>query len=112
MSGWPPIPTIRRWSACAAMPASSTAHAKYQRLLDIAPSPANALEFCIGSLQEMLDGDVYETTRHFARLGAIAYVHFRNVRGKVPIMSRPSSTTAMSTWRKSFGSCATRASTG
>ncbi|CAN7440587.1 mannonate dehydratase [Neorhizobium tomejilense] len=60
------------------------AHAKYQRLLDIAPSPANALEFCIGSLQEMVDGDVYETTRHFARLGAIAYVHFRNVRGKVP----------------------------
>jgi mannonate dehydratase len=60
------------------------AHAKYQRLLDIAPSPANALEFCVGSLQEMVEGDVYETTRHFARLGAIAYVHFRNVRGKVP----------------------------
>jgi mannonate dehydratase len=59
-------------------------HAKYERLLEIAPSPANALEFCIGSLQEMEDGDVYETTRHFARRNAIAYVHFRNVRGKVP----------------------------
>ena len=32
----------------------------------------------------MPDGDIYETTRHFAREGAIAYVHFRNVRGKVP----------------------------
>lgn len=59
-------------------------HAKYERLLAIAPSPANALEFCIGSLQEMVDGDIYETTRRFARSGAIAYVHFRNVRGKVP----------------------------
>ncbi|WP_454856846.1 mannonate dehydratase [Rhizobium binxianense] len=59
-------------------------HAKYARLLEIAPSPANALEFCIGSLQEMVDGDVYETTRHFACRNAIAYVHFRNVRGKVP----------------------------
>lgn len=59
-------------------------HAKYERLLQIAPSPANALEFCIGSLQEMVDGDVYETTRRFARSGSIAYVHFRNVRGKVP----------------------------
>jgi mannonate dehydratase len=59
-------------------------HAKYDRLRAIIPSPANALEFCIGSLQEMPGGDIYETTRHFARERAIAYVHFRNVRGKVP----------------------------
>jgi mannonate dehydratase len=60
------------------------AHEKYDRLLAIRPSPANALEFCIGSLQEMAGGDVYATTRRLARDGAIAYVHFRNVRGKVP----------------------------
>lgn len=59
-------------------------HAKYGRLVDLVQSPANALEFCIGSLQEMPGGDIYETTRRFARLGKIAYVHFRNVRGKVP----------------------------
>ena len=59
-------------------------HAKYDRLLDLVPSPSNALEFCIGSLAEMVDGDIYEATRHFARRGALAYVHFRNVRGKVP----------------------------
>ena len=59
-------------------------HAKYDRLLSLAESPANALEFCIGSLAEMREGDVYETTRHFARRNSIAYVHFRNVRGKVP----------------------------
>ncbi|MQW59684.1 TIM barrel protein [Sinorhizobium meliloti] len=59
-------------------------HAKYDRLLSLVASPANALEFCVGSLAEMRDGDIYETTRHFARRNAIAYVHFRNVRGKVP----------------------------
>ena len=58
--------------------------AKYDRLLAIVDSPANALEFCIGSLQEMGGTDIYAVTRAFARRGRIAYVHFRNVRGKVP----------------------------
>ena len=57
---------------------------KYQRVLDIAPSRANALEFCLGSLQEMRDGNVYDAIAHYGRQNAIAYVHFRNVRGKVP----------------------------
>ena len=57
---------------------------KYDRLLAIVDSPANALEFCIGSLQEMPARDIYATTRRFARAGGIAYVHFRNVRGSVP----------------------------
>lgn len=57
---------------------------KYDRLLDLAPSKANALEFCLGSIQEMTTGNVYEATRHFARRDALGYVHFRNVRGKVP----------------------------
>jgi len=57
---------------------------KYDRLLAVVDSPANALEFCIGSLQEMPDTDIYATTRRFARQGRIAYVHFRNVRGRVP----------------------------
>jgi mannonate dehydratase len=57
---------------------------KYQRVLDLAPSPANALEFCLGSLQEMREGDVYESIEQYGRQHKIAYVHFRNVRGKVP----------------------------
>jgi mannonate dehydratase len=57
---------------------------KYQRVLDLKPSKANALEFCLGSLQEMRDGSVYDSIEHYGRQGKIAYVHFRNVRGKVP----------------------------
>ena len=57
---------------------------KYQRVLDAMPSPSNALEFCLGSLQEMPEGDVYESLERYGRQGSIAYIHFRNVRGKVP----------------------------
>jgi mannonate dehydratase len=58
--------------------------AKYERLLSLVDSPSNALEFCLGSLQEMPGSDVYALTRSYARQNKIAYVHFRNVRGKVP----------------------------
>src|SRR3712207_8252302 len=42
---------------------------KYQKMLDLVPSPASALEYCLGSLQEMAEGDVYEATEHYGRLG-------------------------------------------
>lgn len=57
---------------------------KYQRVLDLVPSRANTLEFCLGSLQEMRDGDVYQAIERYGRQGKLAYIHFRNVRGKVP----------------------------
>ncbi|MFI0844193.1 mannonate dehydratase [Mesorhizobium sp. IMUNJ 23232] len=81
LAAHPDDPPVERLRGTARLVNS---HAKYDRLLAIAPSPANALEYCVGSLAEMRDGDIYETTRRFARAGAIAYVHFRNVRGKVP----------------------------
>ena len=57
---------------------------KYQRAHDLVPSRANALEFCLGSLQEMTDGCVYDSIAQYGAQDKIAYVHFRNVRGKVP----------------------------
>ena len=54
----------------------------YGRLLNIKPSKSNSLEFCLGSIAEMTEGDVYEATDFYA--GQIAYIHFRNVKGKVP----------------------------
>jgi mannonate dehydratase len=56
----------------------------YQKLIDLRPSPRNALEFCIGTLAEMTEGNIYEVVEHYARQSKIAYVHLRNVRGKVP----------------------------
>ena len=74
----PPMPTLRDTARLVYQP-----HL-YERLLGVVPSPANALEFCLGSLQEMTDGDVYEAIRRYGPRDAIAYVHCRNVRGKVP----------------------------
>ncbi len=57
---------------------------KYQRLIDLNPSSANMLEFCLGSIAEMPSGDVHQATEQYAALQKIAYVHFRNVVGRVP----------------------------
>jgi mannonate dehydratase len=54
----------------------------YKRLLDLYPSQNNQLEFCLGSLAEMTEGDIYEATKQYA--DHISYIHFRNVKGKVP----------------------------
>lgn len=74
----PPLPTVRGQPRLVYQP-----HL-YQRLLDLHPSPRNALEFCIGTLAEMTEGNVYEAVERYGRQGRIAYVHLRNVRGKVP----------------------------
>lgn len=74
----PPLPTVRGQPRLVYQP-----HL-YQKLLDLNPSPANALEFCIGTLAEMTEGDIYEAVETYSRQGKIAYVHLRNVRGKVP----------------------------
>jgi D-mannonate dehydratase len=56
----------------------------YQRVIDLNRSPANMLEFCVGSLAEMTEGDIYDVVDTYSRQGRIGYVHLRNVRGKVP----------------------------
>jgi len=43
------------------------------------------LEYCVGTMAEMVDGDVYQSTEYYAGLGRIGYVHLRNIRGKVPV---------------------------
>jgi mannonate dehydratase len=74
----PPMPTLRHTARLVHQPAL------YQRVLDIKPSPSNGIEFCVGSIAEMTEGSVYDSLDRYSRLGAICYVHLRNVRGKVP----------------------------
>lgn len=57
---------------------------KYDRLMGVINSRSNGLELCLGTLQEMPGGDIYEHVRRFARSGRIGYIHFRNVKGKFP----------------------------
>ena len=56
----------------------------YQKLIDRRPSPRNALEFCLGTLAEMTDGNLYDAVESYSRQRKLAYIHFRNVRGKAP----------------------------
>ncbi|MDE3180398.1 MAG: mannonate dehydratase [Acidobacteriota bacterium] len=74
----PPVPVLRSQPRLVYQPRL------YQKLLDLRPSPRNALEFCIGSLAEMTEGDIYEVIDNYSRQQKVAYVHFRNVHGKAP----------------------------
>ena len=74
----PPVERLREAARGINQPAG------YDRLLALNPSPMNQLELCLGSVQEMTRGSVYEVVERYARQGRIAYIHFRNVRGKVP----------------------------
>jgi mannonate dehydratase len=74
----PPLPTVRGQPRLVYQPRL------YQKLLDLRPSPCNALEFCVGTLAEMTEGNIYDVVDTYSRQGKLAYVHLRNVRGKVP----------------------------
>jgi len=74
----PPMPYVRNTPRLVYQPHM------YQKLLDIYPSHSNALEYCLGSLAEMTGGDIYKATEKYASQNAIGYVHFRNVKDKVP----------------------------
>ena len=74
----PPMPTMRSQPRLVYRPDL------YQKLIDINRSRANQLEFCAGTVAEMKDGDVYDAVDRYSQQGRIAYVHLRNVKGKVP----------------------------
>jgi mannonate dehydratase len=74
----PPLPMVRQQPRLVYQPYM------YQRLIDLARSPSNALELCVGTLAEMTEGDVYEAVDAYSKQGKIAYIHLRNVVGKVP----------------------------
>jgi mannonate dehydratase len=74
----PPMPTLR------GVPRLIHHPDHYQTLFDLAPSANNQAEFCVGTIAEMAGGDTYAAVDAYSRQGKIAYVHLRNVRGKVP----------------------------
>jgi len=74
----PPMPMVRAQPRLVYQPQL------YQRVIDLNASPANTLEFCLGTLAEMTEGSVYEAVEKYSRQGRLGYVHFRNITGKVP----------------------------
>ncbi len=74
----PPLPQLRGAARLFYTPS------EYERLLEVSDSPANTFEFCMGTVQEMQGGDIYELLDKYSAIDKIAYIHFRNVTGKVP----------------------------
>ncbi|MEG2017647.1 MAG: mannonate dehydratase [Clostridium sp.] len=72
----PPMPVLRKTPRLVYQPAI------YQKVLDLVPSKSNGIEFCMGSIQEMTEGNIYDAIEQYA--DKISYVHVRNVIGKVP----------------------------
>jgi len=75
----PPMPVLRDTARLVYTPDG------YARMLALNSSPANTMEFCIGTLSEIPGGDIYDMVDRYSRTGRIAYIHFRNVRGKIPV---------------------------
>jgi len=57
---------------------------EYSKLMDIVDSPFNQFEFCLGTIQEMQDSNPLLELDKYSGKGKIGYIHFRNVKGKVP----------------------------
>lgn len=74
----PPMPMLRK------TPRLVYKQELYQKLIDLNKSKANKLEFCMGSIAEMQGSNIYEAIEQYASQDKISYVHFRNVKGKVP----------------------------
>jgi mannonate dehydratase len=74
----PPMPFIRGQPRLVYQP-----HL-YQKVIGLNPSRSNQLEYCVGSLAEMTEGDIYEATDSYSQQNRLGYVHLRNVRDKVP----------------------------
>lgn len=74
----PPMPTMRQQPRLVYQPGM------YQRLIDVVPSRNNSLELCVGTMAEMTEGNIYDAIDRYSEQGKIAYIHLRNVIGKVP----------------------------
>ncbi|MGI5174238.1 mannonate dehydratase [Treponema sp. OMZ 840] len=74
----PPMPELRQTARLVYQPKY------YDKLINLNKSPMNQLEFCLGSLKEMSEGNIYKETEKYSRNKRISYIHFRNVKGTVP----------------------------
>jgi mannonate dehydratase len=74
----PPAPVVRRQPRLVYLPEL------YDRLFELVPSDASKAELCLGTVQEMAHGDVYELVDRLTANNKVGYIHFRNVIGKVP----------------------------
>jgi mannonate dehydratase len=77
----PGLPPETGWRGVSTVLASVDGLKRFVRTV---PSPNHGLNFCQGTICEMLrnpNEEIHDIIRHFAREGKIFNVHFRNIRG-------------------------------
>lgn len=76
----PPVPVMRQISRLL------ISAERFDELFRRHPSKRCQMQFCQGTFTEMPYGEnyVYDSIDHFTKLDRVAYVHLRNVRGKLP----------------------------
>lgn len=75
----PPLDRVRRQPRLVNRPEL------YDRLLAAKPSYHNAIEMCLGTIQEMPGGDAVAAADKYSKgTNMMPYIHLRNVAGKVP----------------------------
>ena len=74
----PPMRIMRRTARILKNPS------EYIKLINISKSPSNKIEMCLGSIQEMEESGLESYVDKFSKEQRIGYMHFRNVKGKVP----------------------------
>ena len=74
----PPLKEVRRQPRLGHHPDH------YKKIMKLFDSSYHVMELCLGTLAEMEGSDVYEALDYFAENNKIGYIHFRNVKGKVP----------------------------
>lgn len=74
----PPLKQVRRQPRLGYLPGH------YQEIIGLHQSPNHVMELCLGTFAEMDGGDIYEAVEYFAGRDRIGYIHFRNVKDKVP----------------------------
>ena len=74
----PPLPIMRKTARVLKNPS------EYINLINMNKSPNNKIEMCLGSIQEMTETGLESYVDKFSKEDRIGYIHFRNVKGKVP----------------------------
>ncbi len=74
----PPMPSLRN------TPRLVYKQEFYDKSINLVKSNSNKIDLCMGSIQEMEGSNIYEALDKYSKLNKISYVHFRNVKGKVP----------------------------
>lgn len=77
----PAMPPDRGWQGVSTVLGSVDG---LKRFVATCPSPYHGLNFCQGTISEMLprpNEQIHDVIRHFGRAGKIFMIHFRNIRG-------------------------------